>query len=273
MVCVLLHVGGQPPVNESKHNGHPVHAGPRHVGGATTRCTQARQCHGKRVRPCDAPPTSLLARSPPIPPAGTSKAKTCCSRRAARQGVRRGDRSAAQRDVRAWDGGTHGGGGGLLQPAFPPCLPRRSRRGGCMAGVGDRQASCLAGSAQGGMCCRGPGAVVEHRDQGACCWSAMHACRYLSAGSSNFGGTLAWAAPEMLLAAPCTHKASGVCVSAAAAAAARCPRRPPAARQLPLVPRPSRGAATSSFDKGRATARRMLATDAGPPLCLSTPSQ
>lgn len=165
------------------------------------------------------------------------------------------------------------GGGGLLQPAFPPCLPRRSRRGGCMAGVGDRQASCLAGSAQGGMCCRGPGAVVEHRDQGACCWSAMHACRYLSAGSSNFGGTLAWAAPEMLLAAPCTHKASGVCVSAAAAAAARCPRRPPAARQLPLVPRPSRGAATSSFDKGRATARRMLATDAGPPLCLSTPSQ
>ncbi|PSC70996.1 serine threonine-kinase [Micractinium conductrix] len=42
---------------------------------------------------------------------------------------------------------------------------------------------------------------VTHRDL-----KSKNFATYLSAGSSNFGGTLAWAAPEMLLAAPCTHK-------------------------------------------------------------------
>ncbi|PRW50855.1 serine threonine- kinase isoform A [Chlorella sorokiniana] len=36
--------------------------------------------------------------------------------------------------------------------------------------------------------------------------AALHSATLLSAGSSMFGGTLAWAAPELLLAAPCTNK-------------------------------------------------------------------
>lgn len=34
----------------------------------------------------------------------------------------------------------------------------------------------------------------------------LHSATYLSAGSGDCGGTLAWAAPELLLGQPCTHK-------------------------------------------------------------------